>query len=69
MLADRSELLRSIEGKMMTISADIYQQPQKTQLALIEAYREQLEEEPRSHIKWDEFESDDDNPPTPMIYD
>ncbi|KAJ5913796.1 hypothetical protein N7504_002679 [Penicillium tannophilum] len=64
-LANRGRLLERIEHRKEVLSIGIYMQPKHTQSMLIQEYREIFEEDPFPRVCETDFDSDDDDPPTP----
>jgi len=64
-LANRGRILERIEHRKEVLSIGIYMQPKNTQSMLIHAYREIFEEDPFPRVCETDFDSDDDDPPTP----
>ncbi|KAJ5718332.1 hypothetical protein N7488_003978 [Penicillium malachiteum] len=62
----RDSLVEAVEEKLNTMSAAIYKAPKNIRPALIRAYTNELGEEPRKGSSWNDFDSDDENPPTPI---
>ncbi|KAJ5712647.1 hypothetical protein N7493_009115 [Penicillium malachiteum] len=65
-LDSRDSLLEAVEEKMNAMSAAIYKAPKNIRQALIRAYTNELGEEPRKGSSWNEFDSDDEDPLTPI---
>ncbi|KAJ6024207.1 hypothetical protein N7540_005004 [Penicillium herquei] len=62
----RDSLIDAVEEKMNAMSSAIFKAPKNIQPALIRAYTDELGEEPKIGPSWNEFDSDDDDPPTPI---
>ncbi|KAJ5993461.1 hypothetical protein N7451_009185 [Penicillium sp. IBT 35674x] len=64
-LANRGRVLERIEHRKEVLSIGIYMQPKHTQSMLIQEYRRIFEEDPFPRVCGTDFDSDDDDPPTP----
>ncbi|KAJ5537157.1 hypothetical protein N7513_010343 [Penicillium frequentans] len=64
-LANRGRVLERIEHRKEVLSIGIYMQPKHTQSMLIHEYRAIFEEDPFPRVCETDFDSDDDDPPTP----
>lgn len=65
-LANRGRVLELIEHRKEVFSIGIYMQPKHTQSMLIHAYRKIFEDDPFPRVCETDFDSDDDDPPTPQ---
>ncbi|KAJ5953359.1 hypothetical protein N7454_000255 [Penicillium verhagenii] len=65
-IRDRRRLVDQINHQKEVISYGIYMQPKSVQTLLVEAYRENFDEDPFPRICDTDFDSDDVDPPTPQ---
>ncbi|KAJ5648087.1 hypothetical protein N7490_004459 [Penicillium lividum] len=64
-LEDRDRIIAVIEHLKEILSRGIYMQPKNIQNVLLDAYRENLGEDPFPRVCGTDFDSDDADPPTP----